>query len=231
MKTDLHIHTQYSGDSDITFENLVQRCTALGFGAIAITDHGTAEGALRLSKEPTPFKVIVGEEIASDEGEIIGLFLKETIPNGLSPEETIKQIRRQGGIVCIPHPFDHYRSSALQNNTLDRIAKDIDIVEVFNARTIPAQNLTLPGKFAESHNLLKGAGSDSHSVGEVGRAYITIPDFDGPDSFLKAMSQAEIHGQRPNPGIYIRSLVRRIKKMINKLVSLPGRTKAKDTGA
>ncbi len=214
IKSDLHIHTQYSGDSDITLEKLVQRCIDLGFGAIAVTDHGTAEGAIKLSKKPTPFKVIVGEEIASDEGEIIGLFLKETIPNGLSPEETIKRIRGQGGLVCIPHPFDRYRSSALQAGTLDRIADNIDIVEVFNARTIPAQNLNLPGNFADSHKLLKGAGSDSHSIGEVGRAYIIIPDFDGPDEFLKSMSEAEIHGRRPNPLIYAMSLIRRSKKKI-----------------
>ncbi len=217
IKIDLHIHTRYSGDSDITLEKLVQRCVELGFGAIAVTDHGTAEGAIKLSNEKTPFKVIVGEEIASDEGEIIGLFLKGTIPNGLSPEETIKRIRDQGGLVCVPHPFDHYRSSALQADTLNRIAGSIDIVEVFNARTIPAQNLALPGKFAESYKLLKGAGSDSHSTGEVGRAYITLPDFEGPESFLKAMAKAEIHGLRPTPAIYMRSLLRRSKKKIKKL--------------
>jgi hypothetical protein len=225
IKTDLHIHTRYSGDSDITLEKLVQRCVELGFGAIAVTDHGTAEGAIQLSKENTSFKVIVGEEIASDEGEIIGLFLKETVPNGLSPEETINRIRKQGGLVCIPHPFDRYRSSALQSETLNRIAGQIDIVEVFNARTVPAQNLNLPGRFADSHKLLKGAGSDSHSIGEVGRAYFTIPEFEGPDGFLKAMEKAEIHGRRPNPAIYLRSLIRRIKKNIKKL--FPGSTTSK----
>ena len=222
IKTDLHIHTIYSGDSDITLEKLARRCVELGFGAIAVTDHGTAEGALKLARKNTPFKVIVGEEIASNEGEIIGLFLKETIPNGLSPEETIKQIRNQGGLVCVPHPFDRYRSSALQADTLHRIAGDIDIVEVFNARTIPAQNLSLPGKFAQSHKLLKGAGSDSHSIGEVGRAYITIPDFQGPEDFLRAMSRAEIHGRRPNPMIYARSLIRRSKKQMKKLFAASG---------
>jgi predicted metal-dependent phosphoesterase TrpH len=230
IKIDLHVHTKYSGDSDITLEKLVQRCAELRFGAIAVTDHGTAEGALKLSKEPTPFKIIVGEEIASSEGEIIGLFLKATIPNGLSPEETIKRIRGQGGLVYVPHPFDHYRSSALQRDTLERIAKDIDIVEVFNARTIPAQNLTLPAKFATSHNLLKGAGSDSHSTRELGRAYVNVPDFEGPGDFLKAMSCSEIHGRRPNAAIYARSLVRRSKKKIKKLLSVSEQPKAKDTG-
>ncbi len=216
IKADLHVHTDYSGDSDITLEKLVDRCRSLGLGAIAVTDHGTAEGALALAKQPTPFKVIVGEEVLSTEGEIIGLFLKETIPSGLSPEETIRRIRGQGGLVCVPHPFDHYRSSAIQAKSLHRIAGEIDIVEVFNARTIPAQNLSLPGKFAKAHNLLAGAGSDSHSAAEVGRAYVTIPDFDGRDGFLKAMAQAQIHGSPHSPVIFLRSLVRRIKKFRRK---------------
>jgi predicted metal-dependent phosphoesterase TrpH len=215
IKTDLHVHTHYSGDSDTTLEKLVERCQTLGLGAIAVTDHDTAEGALALAGQPTPFKVIVGEEVASTEGEIIGLFLKESIPGGLSPEETIKRIRQQGGLVCIPHPFDRYRSSAMQSATLERIAGLIDIVEVFNARSIPAQNLSLPGKFAKTHTLLKGAGSDSHSATEIGRAFVTIPDFNGPTEFLKAMVQAQIHGRRPNPNIYLRSVLRRIRKKLH----------------
>ena len=220
IKVDLHTHTHYSGDSDTTLEKLVEHCRAAGLGAIAVTDHGTAEGALALVRQTVPFKVIVGEEVASTEGEIIGLFLKETVPNGLSPEETIARIRRQGGLVCVPHPFDRYRSSALQAATLERIAAQVDIVEVFNARSIPAQNLALPGKFARAHHLLCGAGSDAHSAAEVGRAYVTIPDFNGPGEFLKAMAQAQIHGRRPNPLIYIKSVARRIRKKIGKFLSV-----------
>lgn len=217
IKTDLHIHTHYSGDSDITLEKLVERCRALGLGAIAVTDHGTAEAALALAGQNTLYKVIIGEEVLSTEGEIIGLFLKETVPNGLSPEETIKRIRQQGGLVCVPHPFDRYRSSAMQSATLERLAGQIDIIEVFNARTIPAQNLSLPGKFAKKHHLLEGAGSDAHSATEIGRAFITMPDFDGRDGFLKAMTKAQIHGRRPNLIIYSRSLVRRARKFWQRL--------------
>ena len=130
IKTDLHIHTHYSGDSDIKLEKLVERCRILGLGAIAVTDHGTAEAALTLAAQNTPFKVIVGEEVLTTEGEIIGLFLKETVPGGLSPEETIRRIRQQGGIACVPHPFDRYRSSAMQSATLERIVEQIDIVAV-----------------------------------------------------------------------------------------------------
>jgi len=213
IKADLHIHTCYSGDADTTLEELVKHCLKLGLGAIAVTDHGTAEGALVLEKQNPPFKVIVGEEVESTEGEIIGLFLKETIPNGLSPEETIKRIRQQGGLVSVPHPFDRYRSSAMQKETLERIVDQIDIIEVFNSRTIPAQNLTLPREFADRHKKLKGAGSDAHSVSEVGRVQLVMTDFDGRDDFLKSMTKAQIRGRRHSPVIYIRSLARRVKKL------------------
>jgi predicted metal-dependent phosphoesterase TrpH len=213
IKTDLHTHTCYSGDSDTTLEQLAKRCRELGLGAIAITDHGTAEGALELARQTTPFKLIIGEEVESSEGEIIGLFLKESIPNGLSPEETIQRIRAQGGIVYIPHPFDRYRSSAMQDATLARIASQVDIIEVFNARTFPMQNLKLPTKFATKHHLLAGAGSDAHSTAEIGHAYIAIPNFNSRDEFLKNMAQAQICGKRPSITIYCRSLSRRIRKL------------------
>lgn len=213
IKVDLHIHTCYSGDSDITPEKLLTQCSKLGFGAIAITDHGTAEGALEMARQATPFKLIIGEEVASREGEIIGLFLKESIPNGLSPEETIQRIRAQGGVVCIPHPFDRYRSSAMKAQTLERIASQIDIVEIFNSRTIQLQNLKLPEEFAVKHNLLAGAGSDSHSTADLGRAYITIPSFSNRDEFLQSMKHAQIYGKHPSFPIYFRSIRRQIRKV------------------
>jgi predicted metal-dependent phosphoesterase TrpH len=216
IKVDLHIHTRFSGDSDIELDELVERCRELGLGAVAVTDHGTAEGALKLAARNLPFKLIVGEEIMTTEGELIGLFLKDTIPNDMSPEDTIAAVRKQGGVVCVPHPFDRYRSSAMQAETLHRIAGEIDIVEVFNARTVPAQNLSLPAKFARSHKKLTGAGSDSHSVPEIGRAYVTIPDFNGRYEFLKSMAQAEVSGQRPGAALYIRALRRRVKRFFRR---------------
>ncbi|MCL2615936.1 MAG: PHP domain-containing protein [Dehalococcoidia bacterium] len=212
IKVDLHIHTHYSGDSDITFEQLVERCQKLGLGAVAITDHGTADGALSMACQPAPFKIIVGEEVASSEGEIIGLFLKESIPNGLSPEETIRRIRAQEGLVCIPHPFDRYRSSAMKGATLERIAGQVDIIEVFNSRTIQMQNLKLPKEFAIRNKLLVGAGSDAHAIADIGRAYVTIPNFENLREFLQSMAQAQIYGKRPSMATYFRSLLRQIRK-------------------
>jgi predicted metal-dependent phosphoesterase TrpH len=211
IKADLHIHTKYSGDCDTPLEKLIERVQELGLGAIAVCDHSTAEGALKL-QQMAPFKVIVAEEIASTEGEIMGMFLRETIPSGITPEEAIKAIRVQGGLVCIPHPFDHYRSSAVQRATLDRVVQDIDILEVYNSRTLPMQDRTLPYKFAQAHHLRLGAGSDAHSLAEVGRAYVEIADFDGPQAFLKVMAESRVHGNHTGPFLEAGRLARRITR-------------------
>jgi predicted metal-dependent phosphoesterase TrpH len=214
IKADLHIHSNYSGDSDISLDKLVERCRKLGLGAVAVSDHGTAEGGLRLAAMQPPFKVIVAEEVLTTEGEIMGLFLKETVPNGLTPEETIRRVHRQGGLVNVPHPFDRFRSSAVQAGTLDRIASQIDILECFNARTIPLQDLSLPRRFAKLHNIPMGAGSDSHSIIEVGRGYINMPDFTGSGDFVKAVAASQIHGDHPNLFIYAETLTRRITRRL-----------------
>ena len=138
IKVDLHVHTFYSPDANTTFEQLTVRCQELGLGAIAIADHGTTEGALAFLKTSPPFQVIVAEEILTPHGEIMGMFLKETIPSGSSVEDTIKAIREQDGLVCVPHPFDPVRSSALDSQTLKKLAgqNQVDVLEVLNARYV-----------------------------------------------------------------------------------------------
>ncbi len=133
LKADLHIHTKYSMDCQTPLDKIISRCQELGINCIAIADHGTAEGALEMQKI-APFKVIVAEEILTTHGEIMGMFLKETIPSGITPQEAIKRIRAQGGLVNIPHPFETIRGSALKDVMIDEIAKDIDIMEVLNSR-------------------------------------------------------------------------------------------------
>jgi predicted metal-dependent phosphoesterase TrpH len=213
ITADLHIHTKYSGDCATSLDNLIDRAGQLGLGCIAICDHNTVEGALELQKI-APFTVIVAEEVLTPEGEIMGMFLKETIPGGISVEAAIRAIRSQGGLVCVPHPFDRYRSSALQKKTLERIAGDIDIVEVFNARTLPVQNLSLPRRFAAQHRLPVGAGSDAHSLAEVGRAYVEIEEFHDPVEFLKVMAKSRVFGNRTNPMIHTGRLASRIGRKL-----------------
>ncbi len=217
IKADLHIHTTYSDDSEITPQRLIARAREVGLDCVAIADHNTAAGGLKLKEMAPPFKVIVAEEILTPEGEIIGLFIQETIPPGLSPEETIKRIREQGGLVCVPHPFDRFRSSAMQEPALERIAAQIDIVEVSNARTLPFQDLTRPHKFAEKYGKLMGAGSDSHTPPEVGRTYVAMPDFNDRDSFLKAMASAVVHRYQISTGAQARALAGRLaRKMVGR---------------
>ena len=211
LKADLHIHTEYSIDCATPLDKLIERCLKLGVNCIAIADHGTVEGALIL-KDIAPFTVIVAEEILTPDGEVMGMFLKETIPSGITVSEVISRIRAQNGLVCIPHPFDIFRPSALGSRILEKVADQIDIVEVFNARTLPFQNQNKAMSFAEEHGLGKSAGSDAHTLPEIGNAYIEMPKFNHRDDFLNALAQGNIHGHKTNPLTHFVSLKNKIIK-------------------
>jgi predicted metal-dependent phosphoesterase TrpH len=195
LKADLHIHSEYSMDCNTSLEKIIRRCEELDINCIAIADHGTAEGALKM-KEMAPFTVIVAEEILTTEGEIMGMFLEETIPSGLTPRETVDRIREQGGLVNIPHPFETIRGSALKDRYINEIVAQIDLMEVLNSRSPFPKNSNKAREFADEHGIVHGAGSDAHTLMEIGNAYIIMPEFEGKDDFLKALSQGRIYGQR-----------------------------------
>ena len=211
LKADLHIHTTYSVDCGTSLEQIVSRCLKLGINCIAIADHGTVEGALKM-QDIAPFRVIVAEEILTPYGEIMGMFLKETIPGGLSVEQTVSRIRAQDGLVCIPHPYDGLRKSALAKEVLEDLAEQIDVLEVFNARNPLPWTSNKARIFAEKYGIPKSAGSDAHTIQEIGNAYIEIPEFDGKDDFLRALATGKIVGHRTNPFTHFRSTWTRIKK-------------------
>jgi len=192
-------------------EKIVNRCLKIGINCIAICDHGTADGALRL-RDIAPFPVIVAEEILTPKGEIIGMFLEQTIPSGLSVDKTIAQIRSQGGLVCIPHPYDMFRQSALRNNIIEEIAEQIDIIEVFNSRTLLPQNSAKALALALKYGIAKSAGSDAHTLYEIGNAYVEMPEFNGKDDFLQALEKGNISGHRTSPFIHFASVWTRLKK-------------------
>ena len=179
-------------------ERLLRTCLEKGINCVAVTDHNSIAGALEL-RRMAPFPVIVGEEVRTTYGEVMGLFLTEGIPRLLTPLETVDRIKAQGGLVCIPHPFDRLRRSLLRRSALESILPLVDIIEVFNSRTVLGGYLTRALAFAEKHGLLASAGSDAHSPGEVGGAYVVMPEFDGPQSFLRALAQGEIVGRRARP--------------------------------
>jgi len=198
LKADLHIHTVYSMDCSTPLEQVIERCLEIGINCIAIADHGTAEGALK-AQNLAPFPVIVAEEILTPYGEIMGMFLKETIPSGLSVNETISRIKAQDGLVCTPHPFDTFTRSGLGGQILAEIAGQIDVVEVFNA-------------FARKHGIPGSAGSDAHTRYEIGNAYVEMPEFNGKDDFLQALARGKICGHRSSPLVHFASTWNRLRK-------------------
>jgi predicted metal-dependent phosphoesterase TrpH len=215
LKADLHIHTEYSMDCDTPLEKIIKRCLEVGINCIAIADHGTAEGALKM-QEIAPFTVIVAEEIMTTQGEIMGMFLKETIPSGLSVEETIAGIRAQGGLVNIPHPFETVRGSALNSKVIEMIAGQIDVMEVLNSRSPFPANSNKAREFAEKYGIVQGAGSDAHTIYEIGNAYVEMSEFNGKDEFLQALSRGRIYGHRSNPAMHLFSSWARLKKQFRK---------------
>ena len=212
LKADLHVHTRYSIDCNTPLERIVERCQETGISCVAIADHGTTEGALKM-QEIAPFKVIVAEEILTPQGEIMGMFLRQSIPSGLSVTETLAAIREQGGLVCIPHPFDKLRQSALEGKALRELVSQgqVDIIEAFNSRTLMYSSSAKAKNFAQKHGIPASAGSDAHTPDEVGNAYVEMPEFNGRDDFLEALARGKVSGYRTNPLTHIHSVLARLK--------------------
>jgi predicted metal-dependent phosphoesterase TrpH len=197
IDVDLHMHTDHSGDCVTPVDVLLATARDRKLGAIAVTDHNEVSGALDARAKAAEYgvKVIVGEEVkTADQGEVIGLFIEEKIPRGMTLEETIAEIRRQGGLVYVPHPFDRMHSVPDYEHML-AVVGDIDAVEVFNPRiAIPAFNEEAV-RFAAKYRIVGGAGSDSHVAQGLGSVRISMRDFDGPDEFLESLRDADIAGK------------------------------------
>ncbi len=211
VRVDLHCHTHRSPDSNNSYRALIAACRRRNVDVLAITDHNRIEGALQFA-EQAPFQVIVGEEVRTTEGEIIGLFLREFIPPRLSPEETIHEIRRQGGVVYVPHPLDRIRRSVIKRAALDRVAGLLDAVEVLNARCHIAADNAAAAAFADEHALLKGAGSDAHIAFEVGRAGVEMPPFADAASFKQSLKRAVVFGSPSTPLVHLASALTKYRK-------------------
>jgi predicted metal-dependent phosphoesterase TrpH len=219
IEVDLHMHTDHSGDCATPVEVLLQTARDRGLGAIAITDHNEVSGALEareIAKGIDGLKVIVAEEVkTAEQGEVIGLFLEEKIPKGLSMAETIAAIRAQGGLVYVPHPFDRFHSVPDYEHLLD-IVEEVDILEVFNPRVALTAFNEEAVRFAGKYRIVPGAGSDSHVAQGLGSVRTRIHDFEGPAEFLEAMRDADITRKHKNL-VYVQAL---------KLLQTTGRPKA-----
>jgi len=184
VRVDMHSHTMWSGDSTTTPDEVEEAVVASGLDVLCITDHNAIRGATELA-ERLPCRVIVGEELRTHAGEIIGLFLGERIPMGVAPTEAARIIRQQGGVVYVPHPFDPMRRN-MAERALYELAEAglLDAVEVLNAKTSLRSLNERAAQFAAEFGLAAGAGSDAHVPNALGAAYVEMPDFDGPADFL-----------------------------------------------
>ncbi len=188
------MHTHFSRDAVTTPEQLVARAVRAKLTVCAVSEHNNIDGA-RAVQRLAPFRVIIAEEVKSSEGEIIGLFLRDPVPKGMSPEDTVRAIKEQGGLVCVPHPFDTMRRSPLRTAALMRILPDVDMLEVYNSRCLRQRDNARAAEFAAEHGLVPSAGSDAHWHPEVGNACVMMPSFEGPGDFLQALRQGVIIGQ------------------------------------
>lgn len=196
VRVDLHLHTMWSGDATTTPDELREAVGESDMDVVCITDHATINGAVELAGE-LGCRVVVGEEVRTTSGEIIGLFLTERLPSGMSPGEAVAAIRAQGGLVYVPHPFDPLRH-CLDADALSALvaAGAVDAIEVLNAKiSLPHLNRRAVD-FATEHGLAHGAGSDAHEPSALGAAYVEMPDFDGasPASFLRSLRAGRVVG-------------------------------------
>jgi hypothetical protein len=185
-------------------DTIISEVERRGLDGIALTDHNTIAGAQELAGI-APFVVIVGEEIKTSEGEIVGLYLQEVVPPGLTPEETVAAIRAQGGIVCIPHPTDRLRTSPLKRPALLRVLDQVDALETLNARVILHADNIEARALAQEHGIPQYGGSDAHSPIEIGRAWTDMPAFSDRNSFLGALASAKPAGKESPPWVHLSS--------------------------
>jgi predicted metal-dependent phosphoesterase TrpH/glycosyltransferase involved in cell wall biosynthesis len=203
---DLHMHTDHSHDCAVPVPELLDHAERIGLGAIAVTDHNVfsgAEEAVELARDRA-LTVIPGEEVKTDAGEVIGLFLSEGIPRGMSWADTIAAIREQGGVVYLPHPFDRLHTIP-DAGTLHRHLGEIDVFEVYNARLLFEGFNDEALRFARKYNLTMGAGSDAHVLQGVGTGLVRMRAFETPEEFLISLRSAEIV-RRPKSLLYLQGL-------------------------
>jgi predicted metal-dependent phosphoesterase TrpH len=201
------MHTDHSGDCATPVEVLLQTAQAQGLGAIAVTDHNEVSGALAARELAADYgvKVIVAEEVkTASQGEVIGLFIEERIPRGMTLAETVAEIRRQGGLVYVPHPFDRMHAVPDYEHLLG-IVEDVDAIEVYNPRVAIGSFNEEAARFAAKYRIPGGAGSDAHVAQGLGSVRVRMRDFDGPEEFMESLRDADIL-TKPSSLLYVQAL-------------------------
>ncbi len=202
LRVDLHTHTMWSGDSTTTPDEFAAAVAVSGLDVVCITDHNAIAGAVEL-RDHLDARVIVGEELRTAAGEIIGLFLTDRIPMGVGHLDAAKAIRDQGGVVYIPHPFDPMRRNLSEAALYELAEADlIDAVEVLNSKTSLTSLNRRAAEFAAEFGIVGGAGSDGHVPDALGAAYVEIDAFETPLEFLAALATGDVvghHWDEPRP--------------------------------
>jgi predicted metal-dependent phosphoesterase TrpH len=214
LRVDMHVHSRASFDSLNRPEQILHAARARGIDRLVITDHNEIRGALELSRMD-PERILVGEEVKTREGvDIIGVFLRELIPKGTPVRDACEQIRDQGGVVYVPHPFDMGRNGAAA--FLDEIEELIDVVEVHNARCWKRGLNQQALEWAEAHQKHAGAGSDAHTIAEIGRGYLEMPAFEPTrDAFLAALGESHVSGRTvSSPLCHLASTYAKVRKLL-----------------
>lgn len=215
LRADFHSHSHYSMDSLLSPQTFINRCVARGVTCIAVTDHNEIEGAFVIRKlaldTNAPLKVLIGEEVKTSEGEIIGLFLREKIARDMSPEDTIRAIHEQGGLAVIPHPYDIFRRSVLTDEAIERVKRDVDAIEGFNCRNILSRHDEKARNLATEVEKPITLGTDSHSPWELGGAQLEIDDFGSPEDLLRVLRGGRIVGKRSVPVVHWLSTYAKIR--------------------
>lgn len=230
LRLDLHIHTRCSGDSHASPEAVVSRCLKAGLGPVAITDHDNIRGALAV-RQAAPFPVIIGEEVTSAAGHIIGLFLEEAVPPGLPARETAQRIRDQGGLVVAPHPRCRLRPRALGLTALAEMLPLVDLIEGYNSRTVLPGDNARGLAFARERGVPVVASSDSHSALELGRTFTEVSEdvYDGtPQGLVRAVRAGRMVSRPPNALLLMTPGYAKVRKVLDFV--LPGNEASSDPG-
>lgn len=213
-KVDLHTHSEASPDGGITRAQYARALASGLLDCIAVTDHNHIDFALLLQQELGD-KIIVGEEIMTTAGEIVGLYLAELVPAGLTPEETVQRIRAQGGLVYIPHPFETIRKG-LHPAVLESIAHDVDMIEVCNGRAFAQNRSEQAYVWAKLNRVIGAASSDAHGYRGLGKTYSVLKEYPSRDNLLSLAAAATLKTDWPGIRALLYPKYNKLKRKVKK---------------
>jgi len=214
LRVEFHCHTIVSKDSLTRPRDLVETCRRKGIDRVVVTDHNSIKGA-RAAQALDPERVIVGEEILTTRGEILAAFVREEIPAGLTPQETIRRLKDQGAFISVSHPFDRLREGGWEETDLLEILPLVDAIEVFNSRCMDRRFNAAARLFAERHNLAGTIGSDAHAAFELGRSVLLLDPFEGPEGLRKVIQRGIPQTKPTPPWVHLVSRYAVIRKKMN----------------